>query len=358
MKIVYERLTVRHFGPISNLDITIRPMTLFIGTQGSGKSTIAKLLTFCRETLRADILNRMNYTKRLQDYGINDYLQEDSYIHYSLKGDETTTSCEVIYENGKFIVTIDDNQAADAQRFLYVPAERNLIGNLSEAIASMWSAQIPISSLLLNYMSQFERATKELPVYDIPFFDVSYVKQDNRNMISLNGKNKLLPLSVSSSGLQSAIPMLVIVDYAIKTGAFNSFVIEEPEQNLFPENQREILNFISSRMSGKDVRQMILTTHSPYMLSCLNVLLLAYKLHDHEDFRGQVEKIVNPECMVNPVDVAAYSLNPNDEDGVYCKSLISEKTGMISANELDSVSEVIGDDFDRLYDLYRQVKKK
>ena len=59
MKIVYERLTVCHFGPISNLDITIRPMTLFIGTQGSGKSTIAKLLTFCRETLRADILNRI-----------------------------------------------------------------------------------------------------------------------------------------------------------------------------------------------------------------------------------------------------------------------------------------------------------
>ncbi len=142
-------------------------------------------------------------------------------------------------------------------------------------------------------IDQFERATKELPVYDIPFFDVSYVKQDNRNMISLKGKNKLLPLSVSSSGLQSAIPMLVIIDYAIKTDAFNSFVIEEPEQNLFPENQREILNFISSRMAGKDDRQVVLTTHSPYMLSCLNVLMLAYKMHNHGEFREKVEEIVN-----------------------------------------------------------------
>jgi len=352
MKVVYEKLTVRHFGPVSNLDIIIRPMTLFIGTQGSGKSTIAKLLTFCRESLRADSIDTLNYTKRLQDFGINDYLQQDSYISYKLEGDERTIPNEVIYEDGKFIVKKDDDQAADVQCFLYVPAERNLIGNMSEAIASMWSAQIPISSLLLNYMSQFERATKEFPFYEIPFFGVNYVKQDNRNMISLRDKDKLLPLSASSSGLQSAIPMLVIVDYAIKTGVFNSFVIEEPEQNLFPENQREILNFISSRMAGKDDRQVVLTTHSPYMLSCLNVLMLAYKLHDHEEFREQVEEIVNPECMVNPANVAAYSLNPNDEDGIYCKSLISEKTGMVSVNELDTASMFIGEDFDKLYRLF------
>ena len=359
MKVVYEKLTVRHFGPISNLDIIIRPMTLFIGTQGSGKSTIAKLLTFCRESLWADVRDKLNYTKRLHDYGINDYLQENSFIFYELKYDETTIPCKVTYEDGHFLVEMGDNQSADIQRFLYVPAERNLIGNMSEAIASMWSAQIPISSLLLNYMSQFERATKELPVYDIPFFDVSYVKQDNRNMISLKGKNKLLPLSVSSSGLQSAIPMLVIIDYAIKTDAFNSFVIEEPEQNLFPENQREILNFISSRMAGKDDRQVVLTTHSPYMLSCLNVLMLAYKMHNHEEFREKVEEIVNPDCMVNPADVAAYSLNPNDEDGIYCKSLISEKTGMVSVNELYTASMFIGEDFDKLYRMFvKSIKSK
>jgi ABC-type ATPase involved in cell division len=334
-------------------------MTLFIGTQGSGKSTIAKLLTFCRESLWADVRDKLNYTKRLHDYGINDYLQENSFIFYELKYDETTIPCKVTYEDGHFLVEMGDNQSADIQRFLYVPAERNLIGNMSEAIASMWSAQIPISSLLLNYMSQFERATKELPVYDIPFFDVSYVKQDNRNMISLKGKNKLLPLSVSSSGLQSAIPMLVIIDYAIKTDAFNSFVIEEPEQNLFPENQREILNFISSRIAGKDDRQVVLTTHSPYMLSCLNVLMLAYKMHNHEEFREKVEEIVNPDCMVNPADVAAYSLNPNDEDGIYCKSLISEKTGMVSVNELDTASMFIGEDFDKLYRMFvKSIKSK
>ena len=84
--------------------------------------------------------------------------------------------------------------------------------------------------------------------------------------------------------------------------------------------------------------------------------MLAYKLHEHEEIREQVEEIVKPGFTVNPDVVAVYGLYPNGKE--YCKSLISEKTGLVSVNELDSVSEVIGDDFDRLYDLYRQVNKK
>lgn len=359
MKIVYEKLVVRNFGPISNLDIVIRPLTLFIGTQGSGKSTIAKLLTICREQRWWQ--NRpgkgSDFHKRLRDFGIGDYIQENSFIEYSLTDDETRHPNVVTYENGTIAITTDGNWEGDVIRYLYVPAERNLIGNMSEAIASMLIAQIPISTLLLEYMSQFERATKEFPVYEIPFFGVNYVKKDNRNMIELKDKDKLLPLSASSSGLQSAIPMLVIIDYALATKSYDAFVIEEPEQNLFPENQREVLNFIASRLNGGEKRQAILTTHSPYMLSCLNVLMLAHKLHEEEEFREQVESIVKPEFMVNPDDVAAYSLNPNNEDGIYCKSLISEKTGMVSVNALDTASIYIGDEFDRLYRLYVKMIK-
>ena len=86
--------------------------------------------------------------------------------------------------------------------------------------------------------------------------------------------------------------------------------------------------------------------------------MLAYKLHGHEEIRKQVEGIVNPNFAVNPEKVAVYSLDPSADNKPYCRSLISEKTGFVSVNELDSVSEIIGDDFDRLYNLYRQVNKK
>lgn len=386
-----ERLVVRNFGPISNLDIEFQRLTLFIGDQGSGKSTISKLLTICRdmrwwfqlfENPESDTIR-----KPFIDFGINEYFMNDSLINYSMgevtisykKGIFSIVSNNISkenleayfeYLNKKFgygqdstSSTEEDDDAeqafkeTNARMILYNPAERNLVGNLSEATASLWSAGIPLPKPLLEYMGLFERATKSLPRYEISFFKVSFVKKDNKNLIELEGRDKMLPLSASSSGLQSAIPMLMIIDYALNTDCFDSFVIEEPEQNLFPKKQFDILRFVTSRLwHPNQRRQFIITTHSPYMLSSLNVLMLAYKLQHIDEVREEAEKIIDPKYTVNPDDVAVYSLDPENEE--YCKSLISEKTGLVSVNELDSVSEVIGDYFDRLYALYRKVNKK
>ena len=384
-----ERLVVRNFGPITNLDIEFRRLTLFIGDQGSGKSTLSKLLTICRdmrwwlqllENPESDEIRKPFF-----DFGINEYFMEDSYINYSMDGlaikfekgifsivshdigkDEIKNYFDYLnkkfgYEQGSSSDEEDSAKqafmAANARMILYNPAERNLVGNLSEATASLWSAGIPLPKPLLEYMGLFERATKLFSRYEIPVFKVNFVKKDNKNMIELSGKDKMISLSASSSGLQSAIPMLMVIDFALRTNSFDSFVIEEPEQNLFPRNQFEMLGFVTSRLwHPSQRRQFIITTHSPYMLSSLNVLMLAYKLQLIKEVREEAEKIIVPGYTVNPDDVAVYSLDPESEE--YCKNLISEKTGLVSVNELDSVSEVIGDDFDRLYNLYRQVNKK
>lgn len=386
-----ERLIVKNFGSISNLDIEISPFTVFIGTQGSGKSSIAKLLTICRDVRwRLQILKKEDILKPFVDFGIDEYFHDDSYILYFHDTEE------IKYEKGEFSYSSKDiadvetlketfeqlisessttllaktgltpeNMSdphtlnllkANTRMGLYILAERNLVGNLSASLASIMLHQIPLANPLLEYMSMFEKAKKEYSTYNIPFFGVKYVKKEGRERIELTNKEKDLPLSACSSGLQSALPMLMVIDYALKTNCFDSFVVEEPEQNLFPENQREILGFFTSKLWDKKKRGFVLTTHSPYLLSCLNVLMLAYKLQHIEEVREEAEKIIAPGYTVNPDDVAVYSLDPESDE--YCKSLISEKTGLVSVNELDSVSEIIGDDFDRLYDLYRQVNKK
>ena len=85
-----ERLIVRNFGPITDLDIEIRPLTLFIGTQGSGKSTVAKLLAICRNAewwqqvqtdAEADELMKPFY-----GFAIDEYFQDDSYFSYTFDG--------------------------------------------------------------------------------------------------------------------------------------------------------------------------------------------------------------------------------------------------------------------------------
>lgn len=383
-----ERLVVKNFGPITNLDIEFRRLTLFIGDQGSGKSTLSKLLTICRDmnwwSLLLENAESDDIKKPFYDFGINEYFMNDTYINYTMQG------FVIKYENEAFSIVSNDINKDDiknyflhlnkklgygqdsgladidnaskafldsiARMILYNPAERNLVGNLSEATASLWSAGIPLPKPLLEYMGLFERATKLFPKYEIPIFKVIYVKKENKNMIELRGKDKLISLSASSSGLQSAIPMLMVIDYALKTNSFDSFVIEEPEQNLFPKNQFEMLGFVTSRLwHPSQRRQFIITTHSPYLLSSLNMLMLAYKLQHIEEVREEAEKIIAPGYTVNPDDVAVYSLDPESDE--YCKSLISEKTGLVSVNELDSVSEVIGNDFDKLYRLYSKVTK-
>ena len=386
-----ERLIVRNFGPISNLDIEIRPLTLFIGTQGSGKSTVSKLLTICRD-LRwwLQIIENNNTLKPFFDFNIDEYFNDKSYIRYLyddfeityqnasfsyksfsdvnkenlekiLKTQITKSATSLLERTGLSKDDISDPHTlnllkANSRMGLYILAERNLVGNLTNSLASIMLHDIPLSNPLLEYMSLFEKAKKDYSSYNVPFFNVSFVKKEGRERIELKGKNKDLPLSACSSGLQSALPMLMVIDYAIKTNCFDAFVIEEPEQNLFPENQFETLCFITSKFWDKKQRQFVITTHSPYMLSSLNVLMLAYRLRQNENVREHVDEIVKPGFTVNPDNVAVYSLNPDGEE--YCKSLISEETQLVSVNELDSVSEIIGDDFERLYSLYLQTKKK
>ena len=51
------------------------------------------------------------------------------------------------------------------------------------------------------------------------------------------------------------------------------FIIEEPESHLFPETQKKIMQFIAAvKNNGNEI---LVTTHSPYILGELNNLLYA-----------------------------------------------------------------------------------
>ena len=41
------RLIIRNIGPIKDIDIELNKVNVFIGEQSSGKSTIAKIVSFC-----------------------------------------------------------------------------------------------------------------------------------------------------------------------------------------------------------------------------------------------------------------------------------------------------------------------
>ena len=55
--------------------------------------------------------------------------------------------------------------------------------------------------------------------------------------------------------------------------AHSSFVIEEPEENLYPYSQISLLELMVSCCQNGRSHEMVVTTHSPYVVNYLNVLL-------------------------------------------------------------------------------------
>ncbi len=399
-----ERLKIKNFGPITDLDIDLKKINVFIGEQGVGKSTIAKLISCLRDIfLCAIILEDGNTEKALttfKTFGIHEYFRPDSYIEY-----HSLENYVIRYSDSEFSIThsslsssefkdvaikacvltiqktlkvlgytteqplkdaIDkysDLIATNLRTSLYCPAERGIVSALSPALANIMLNRIPLPDCLLEYMSIFEKARKHYGNYSIPFLNLEYSYSDGEDKVIMQGQEKPLALKYCSSGIQAVLPMLMSIDYCLTQRFFSSYTIEELELNLFPTNQRELLNYLISKTNIKDddgINNLVLTTHSPYLLAIMNVAILAGKIIDKfPEAKSAVNNIIPESAYIKPEDIAVFSLQrPKDENSPYCSSVIDNETGMIQGNFLDSVSSFISSDFSRLHQLYLSELRK
>jgi len=54
-----ENIIVKNFGPLKNIDMEIKNLTVFIGESGTGKSILAKLISIFKNSAGGTML--MNY---------------------------------------------------------------------------------------------------------------------------------------------------------------------------------------------------------------------------------------------------------------------------------------------------------
>jgi hypothetical protein len=89
----------------------------------------------------------------------------------------------------------------------------------------------------------------------------------------------------------------------------------------------------------------------------MNVMMLAGKILQNTELFDEVISVTGRNHYVDPVDVAVYRLDPQAD--VFCLDLKDPQTGLIGINALDTASEFIGEDYDRLYQLFiKELKKK
>ena len=173
------------------------------------------------------------------------------------------------------------------------------------------------------YGTQISKKEKEkLDSFFRPVIGGEYIREKSKDFIKTKwGK---VPLQVSSSGQQEALPLLFsLMEYPDETEQSQLLIIEEPEAHLFPAAQKYILELMVKQAIDGNCK-ILFTTHSPYMLACLNNQIAKQQfLNERPD-----------------IEIDAYFA-----EGGNLESILEKETKLIDVNVLDSVSEEIANEF-------------
>lgn len=369
-----ERLIIRSFGPVQNIDIEIKPVTVIIGSTGSGKSTIIKLLHIFRQLfLESDlttekfieaVTDKFKLVEPIKETYIK-YILGDFFIEYTEGGLNTNFPTDFLDEyqklkdlsekplkgkgNFPLLKSWFEVAALRIHRPLYVPVERTFVTSYMSNSAAYQRSKIQIADFILQFIENKQLANNTVKKMDLPFLKATYFFRNNNDIIEHYGSDKLaIGLEYASSGFQAIVPLLLVFEYFSKEkDPFSHFfAVEEPELNLFPTVQKQLVEQMISKTVHSNCR-LIMATHSPYILTALNNLIAAKTvIKEQPQSTDAVNKIVLPQYQVDYQDVMAYYI----ADGT-AKNIMNEEYSMIDANALDDVSNELGTTFNQILDL-------
>jgi len=405
-----EKLIVKNFGPIKHAEIELKDVNVFIGPTASGKSTLAKIACILK-TLSLEIgANSERFNELLNEYNISYTLTSNSYFRLEVEKDHTT------YAKGNFETTflsdaggkkisailsspinfldmmdLFGGQAGDNEAFenaflsglknqkglervktyedfvkllnefspfnqcVYVPAERSFFSTISTVIYSLLEREVKLPKIFKKFGALFEESRNSIKKLHVDFWEIDYLFENNENFISIGDANQLLPLHNSASGFQSTIPLILVIEnFSRRTKRdFNKmFVIEEPELNLYPQHQKDLCEYlIEKTLSAKN--RIIITTHSPYMLSTIDNLIMAKNVvSERPNFKAKVKSMVSENKWIDYDKVGAYYFDPYPGKGKQnARNIMDFKRKGIAASAIDNVSDVIGNIYEQLLEL-------
>lgn len=126
--------------------------------------------------------------------------------------------------------------------------------------------------------------------------------------------------------------------------AYSDIYLEEPEQNLFPSTQVELIyNLIAASSIKED--GIFIATHSPYILYALNNCMLGYKVR--KDIPEALDLNQHRNSWINPEEVAVWELRDGElSSAVDAKNLtLQDDEGLIRGNYFDRIMKQIMTDF-------------
>jgi predicted ATPase len=374
-----SKIRIKHFGPIqTGLEnnegwLEIQKITVFIGNQGTGKSSIAKLISTMIWLEKS--LHRGELTiKEATSYNrfVNTYCGYQNIKNYFDKNGATEIEYEGALYHIQFInnklsiqdkINITSETAYLMPKIMYVPAERNFLS------AVKWRNLEKMKELpqaLFAFLEELERSQKELSNHiALPIGNATFEFDHLNETANIIGARYKLKLSEASSGFQSFVPLFLVsqnlansihkqkdvsknglstkqlklmeaatkrilsdekLSDEVKMTALRVLsakfknecfinIVEEIEQNLYPTAQKAMLFNLLECANRTQGNQLILTTHSPYIISFLTLAIKAQSLWQKtiptRDLQQQLSAIVPKNASLNAQEVAIYTLTEN-----------------------------------------------
>ncbi|WP_270776087.1 ATP-binding protein [Phocaeicola vulgatus] len=387
-----ESIIIKNFGPLKEVEIDdIKPLTVFIGKSAGGKSIIMKVIVLMRYIYK--MVNIRSYLKNAKITRSPFKLRFNSLLHDGLKG-MITAQTEIYYTveiNGNKYTLKYTNRGLQSDinipdkdliffKEAYVSGMRSLIPIWASKAVSVKGENLGF--FFHETFNDFNDATDVIKEQKLEYLNLKMKvrKSGNRPKLftieSLQNDAVPIELRYASSGIQTSAPLVAIVHYFAqefsfkdafqrsvlnylykqdlltkftpginrnKLGKYVHIHIEEVELSLAPEDQRAFMSNLVEEVFHKNKKDrklgLMVSTHSPYIVNHLNVLLRA----------GYFEKARENYPFLKKDDIAVYRVN---EGKIISLMATDNDTGEYVINALD-----MSDTMERIFEEYESMEE-
>ena len=387
-----ESIIIKNFGPLKEVEIDdIKPLTVFIGKSAGGKSIIMKVIVLMRYIYK--MVNIRSYLKNAKITRSPFKLRFNSLLHDGLKG-MITAQTEIYYTveiNGNKYTLKYTNRGLQSDinipdkdliffKEAYVSGMRSLIPIWASKAVSVKGENLGF--FFHETFNDFNDATDVIKEQKLEYLNLKMKvrKSGNRpkpfTIESLQNDAVPIELRYASSGIQTSAPLVAIVHYFAqefsfkdafqrsvlnylykqdlltkftpginrnKLGKYVHIHIEEVELSLAPEDQRAFMSNLVEEVFHKNKKDrklgLMVSTHSPYIVNHLNVLLRA----------GYFEKARENYPFLEKDDIAVYRVN---EGKIISLMATDNDTGEYVINALD-----MSDTMERIFEEYESMEE-
>lgn len=254
---------------------------------------------------------------------------------------------------------------------MYIPAGRSLLATMSEQLHDFPVADMDLTmqdfiNLVRNTKNKFDSKIPDIVksytktvrgqinnsalkmAYDLikRIFKADYISENDGEKIYFD-ERCWIKLMHSSSGQQEVLLILMLAFNIILENKKSFVIVEEPEAHLFPIAQKDVISLISLMLNLTGSKA-IITTHSPYILTSLNILLYSDKVE--RNLKVKRSAVINKSVRINYNMFGAYKFESGINESSNIENLLDEESHMIGTDYIDYVSSITNIELSKLLD--------